>query len=244
MKFSVITITFNAENYLAKSLESVSRQQGVEFEHLLWDGGSTDKTLEIARSFPHLKIHTGSDKGIADAMNRGAALAQGEFLIHLHADDCLLHSKVLLQMAHALKVHPKSRWIYGRAKMIDENDAVRRETPFEPFSWKRLCKYNFITHPSVAVSRALFERVGGFDPALKYCMDYDLWLRLAKIAEPLALSNLFSCFREHTGSLSTSHPCEVADEAYSVRKRYVRGVYPRFRSYLSWKKRKRDVFFS
>lgn len=238
MRFSVITITYNAERYLAQTLDSVALQQGVDFEHLVWDGGSRDRTVEIARSFEHVKVFEGRDSGIADAMNQAAKHASGEFLIYLHADDLLAHSQVLLMADRVINTHPSVEWFYGKARIIDEEGTLLRETPFEPFSRKRLRKYNFITHPATVISRSLFERVGGFQPDLKYCMDYDLWLRLSQYSFPLALPTLFACFREHSLSLSTSEPLRVADEAYKVRNRYVSSLYERFRSYRTWKKRR------
>ena len=200
--------------------------------------GSRDRTVEIARSFDHVKVIEGRDSGIADAMNRAAKYAQGEFLIYLHADDLFAHSRVLHMADRIINMHPSVEWFYGKAHIIDEEGALLRETPYEPFSAKRLRKYNFITHPATVLSRSLFEQVGGFQPDLKYCMDYDLWLRLSQYSLPLAFPTLFACFREHCHSLSTSEPLCVADEAYKVRNRYVRSLYERFRSYRTWKKRR------
>ena len=244
MRFSVITITFNAEQFLAQTLESVAMQEGVDYEHLIWDGGSNDRTLEIAHSFNHVKIIEGRDSGIADAMNRGAAHAQGEFIIHLHADDALSHPRALLMMNRALLLHPHIEWLYGQANIINEKGSRLRTTRYEPFSGKRLRKYNFITHPATVVSYSLFKRVGGFCTDLRYYMDYDLWLRLARLSTPFALPAILASFREHNGSLSTREPFQVADEAYHVRNRYVTSLYERFRSFRTWKKRKAPPIMS
>lgn len=241
MRFSIITITFNAEKYLAETLQSAASQEFEEFEHLIWDGGSTDKTLDIARSFPHVTVYQGKDEGIADAMNRGSERAKGEFLLHLHADDLLSHPHSLSIIDTALKQHPSADWLYGEAHFIDENGTILRTTPYERFSFSRLKKYNFITHPTVCVRRSLFQRIGGFRPHLKYCMDYDLWLRLASDAPPLALPFVLASFREHKNSLSTSEPLQVADEAYKVRNQYTANILERYRSWRTWKKRKKAL---
>jgi glycosyltransferase involved in cell wall biosynthesis len=239
VRFSVITVTFNAEKYLAQTLQSVAAQEGVEFEHLVWDGGSCDRTLEIARRFPHVKLIEGRDQGIADAMNLSAAYAQGEFLLHLHADDLLTHPRALLMVKRVLDLHPDVNWLYGTAHIIDQEGRRLRTTPYEPFSEKRLRKYNFITHPATIVSSALFKKMGGFKVALRYCMDYDLWLRLTRHSTPLALATPLACFREHHNSLSTREPLQVADEAYRVRNSHLSSLYERFRSYRTWKKRRK-----
>lgn len=236
MKFSVITVAFNAEKYLEQTLQSVASQTYLDFEHILWDGGSQDKTLEIASRYP-VQIRQGSDVGIADAMNKGAAFAKGDYLIHLHADDFFAHPRILAYLATTLAQYPNAGWLYGRANIVDEKGTLLRQTPFEPFSFKRLRKYNFITHPATVISRKLFQEVGGFNTALKYCMDYDLWLRLAKKQPPLILNSPLACFREHVGSLSTSSPQAVNDEVYKVRNCYVKNPIERWRSYRTWKKR-------
>lgn len=241
MRFSVITITFNADKFLASTLASVAEQRGVEWEHLVWDGGSRDNTLDIARSFDSVTLIEGKDKGIADAMNQAAVHAKGDFLIYLHADDLLAHHHALLMIDHALRLHPDVEWLYGKAHIINEAGAILRTTAHELFSRKRLRKYNFITHPATVVSRSLLNQIGGFHDDLRYCMDYDLWLRLAPLRTPLAVPTVLACFRQHSLSLSTSEPLHVADEAYRVRKKYVSSYYERFRSYRTWKRRREDI---
>lgn len=238
MQFSIITVTYNAFAYLEETLTSVAMQDFDDFEHIIWDGGSRDKTLEIAHSFPHATVYEGIDKGIADAMNQGAALARGDFLLFLHADDLLAHSRVLRLVATCLRQHSTVEWLYGQAQIIDSKGEVMRSTPYEPYSFKRLRRYNFITHPATFVKRKLFEKIGGFQTHLRYCMDYDLWLRLAALTSPLPVPALFALFREHPQSLSTSEPLQVTDEVYQVRNRYVKNIYERYRSYLTWKKRR------
>lgn len=241
MRFSLITITYNSERYLRQTLESVACQEFKDFEHILWDGGSRDGTLDIARQFPHLKIYQGVDSGISDAMNRGAEFAQGDFLLHLHSDDLLAHSKTLSLFDKYLELHPHLKWIYGRAHIIDEMGNLKKTTPYEPFSHKRLLRYNFITHPATLISQELFKSVGGFKKELRYCMDYDLWLRLSCLTKPMGIPSVVSSFREHTHSLSTSEPLKVSDEAYQVRKCYTRSIWDRYRSYRVWKKRRSKI---
>ncbi len=238
MLFSLITVTFNAATYLEQALLSVQEQVCTDYEHIIWDGGSTDRTLEIARSFPHVALYEGRDEGIADAMNRGAALAKGDFLLHLHADDQLASAHVLSLLKTTLDLHPHVEWLYGLAHTTDFNGNILRTTSYEPYSLKRLRRYNFMTHPSTLVKRTLFEKMGGFHKELRYCMDYDLWLRLATHTAPFPVPAVLSCFRQHRGSVSTSEPLRVADEAYRVRNRYVTSLYERYRSYRTWKKRR------
>lgn len=239
--FTIVTITYNAEKYLEETLRSVAEQDFKDIEHIVWDGGSTDRTLEIVSQFPHVQLRQGKDEGISDAMNQGAAHAHGKFLLFLHADDLLASTQSIQDLAIEIEKHPDSDWFYGRAHIIDHRGECLRTTPLEQYSFKRLRKYNFITHPSTITSRRLFNAVGGFDTRLKYCMDYDLWLKMAQYAKPTAVPAILSCFREHGQSTSISHPLAVTDEAYQIRNRYVCSLWERWRSYRTWKRRRCSI---
>lgn len=241
MLFSLITVTYNAERYLQETLASVAEQTLTDFEHIIWDGGSHDNTLKIAESFPHVRIVQGVDEGIGDAMNKGAQQARGEFLWHLHADDRLAHPDVLAMCKAAIKQHPSFSWFYGGADVIDASgDVIRTLTP-RPFDPRRLRRYNTLTHPATFLSRSLFQEAGGFQKQWRFCMDYDLWLRLAQKTSPFCLHTPLAAFREHSDSLSTSAPIAVADEAYQVRNRFVESFGERLRSYRTWKRRRKKL---
>ncbi|MBO4672935.1 MAG: glycosyltransferase [Bacteroidaceae bacterium] len=92
MKVSIITVTYNAEDTIARTLESVAMQTYPDIEHLIIDGASKDRTVEIARQYPHATIFSEPDKGLYDAMNKGLQYATGDFLCFLNAGD-KLHSK-------------------------------------------------------------------------------------------------------------------------------------------------------
>lgn len=241
MRFSILTITYNAEKFLEKTLESVACQKFQDYEHLIFDGGSKDRTLEIAKKFSHVKIFQGKDEGISDAMNQIAALAKGEFLLHLHADDLLADDKTLLVVDTTLRQYPSFKWLYGLCAFIDETGVQKKVQQARPFCHKKLKKYNTISHPATYYSRELFFKAGGFKKELKLCMDYDLWRRFALDSQPLFIPKIVAKFREHTGSTSTSLPFKVADEAYLVRNSYATNIYEKWRSYRIWKRRTKKI---
>lgn len=241
MRFSLITVALNAEKTLEETLASAMQQDFNDFEHILWDGGSKDQTLAIAAKFPHVKVIQGSDKGIADAMNKATSHAKGDFILHLHADDLLAHPQVLSMAEATLRLHPHLEWFYGMVSIIDEKSQKVRTTDYVPFSVKKLRRYNIIPHPATFIKRSLFTSSGGFDPTLRYCMDYDLWIRLAALSTPFALPTLFTYFREHPNSLSTRETLGVADEAHQVRLKHTRNPLAIWRSYRTWKRRRRAL---
>lgn len=241
MRFSILTITYNAEKFLEKTLQSVACQQFQDYEHLIFDGGSQDRTLEIARGFPHVKIFQGKDAGISDAMNQVAALAKGQFLLHLHADDLLADERTLLIVDTTIKQYPTFKWLYGLSTFIDEEGRSKKDQIWAPFNHDKLKKYNTISHPATYYSREFFLKTGGFKKELKLCMDYDLWRRFAIQSEPLALPKILAKFREHSGSTSTSLPIKVADEVRLIRDSYATNLYEKWRSYRTWKRRVQKI---
>lgn len=241
MRFSIVTITYNAEKYLDENLSSVQRQSFRNYEHIVWDGGSSDRTVEIVKGYPQVKLMAGKDSGISDAMNKGADFACGEYLIHLHADDALAGDRVLEELDRLLAREGNPGWAYGRTEVVDPDGGYLRTTELAPFDPKRLRKYNTIAHPGTVLSLKLFRSSGGFRTDLKYCMDYDLWLRLARTERAVPLPIVLSKFRQHMGSLSSREVFGVADEAYRVRNEYVENIWERFRSYRTWKSRCRKL---
>ncbi|MDE6297409.1 MAG: glycosyltransferase, partial [Muribaculaceae bacterium] len=98
---SIITITYNAEKELPATIESVLKQSCTDFEHLIIDGASTDKTLEIARKNPDARIISEKDNGLYDAMNKGIKHAHGKYLLFLNAGDSFRNSDSLAEYASA-----------------------------------------------------------------------------------------------------------------------------------------------
>ncbi len=242
MRFSVVTVTYNAERYIGEALRSVAEQEFSGYEHIVWDGGSSDGTLGIVSQYPDVVVRIGEDSGISDAMNKGASFARGEYLIHLHADDLLYNSMVLRRLDTFLRQRPGCKWAYGVVQNIDENGIVLGKGRFIGYDSRRLRRYNIISHPGVVISRSLFTSLGGFDVGLRYCMDYDMWLRCAEhdiAAYPFP--GVVASFRQHAGSLSTVEQEGVALEAYMVRNRYVRTLWDRWRSYRTWRSRLKAV---
>jgi len=140
MKFSIITVTYNSEKHLDDTLRSVREQSFRDYEHIIWDGGSTDRTLEIVAKSPNVKLYQGSDQGISDAMNLGASKARGDFILHLHSDDRLSGPESLEKVADFLQQQPESLWMYGQLNIIDEDGNAVRTMPFVPFDGSRLRK--------------------------------------------------------------------------------------------------------
>lgn len=220
MKFSVITCTWNSEPYLAQSIASVLCQDYPDIEYIFVDGGSTDGTLERIRAIPReVKLITDVRGGISRAMNEGVRMASGDVVSHLHSDDYYLYPRVLSDVAEIMS-RTGAQWVFGRdmtdldGKLVAENYAIPK------YSYNELLRLNFVPHPSTFIRRELFERVGGFDESLKFSMDYDFFLRIGKVAEPVQVDKHFTAFRAHSGSASTANALRGFNEDFRVRLRH------------------------
>ena len=152
---------------------------------LFVDGGSTDDTLEVLRSYgDRLRWISQRDEGQADALNKGLALATGEIIGWLNSDDTY-EPGCLEAVAGVFAAEPATQWLYGKVRVIDEDGReIRRwitwykNRRLRRFSFARLLTENWISQMGVFWRRSAGEAVGPFRKELHHVMDYDYWLRL------------------------------------------------------------------
>lgn len=238
MKISVITITLNAADFLNGAIDSVAAQNHPDVEHILVDGGSTDGTLDLIRGAaarnPRQRHLSGADDGISDAMNKGLEAATGEVVAFLHADDLYADPAVLSRVISTFRQHPSCVWLTGGIRQVGRNGSLLRDLPVRQYSYRRLLRSNIIFHPATFVRREALLQVGGFSPSLRYAMDYDLWLRLAKLADPVTCNDIFACFRVHRGSLSCRCHRAAFREEWDVRRRALGRRNPLIPLHFAW----------
>jgi glycosyltransferase involved in cell wall biosynthesis len=221
LKFSIITCTWNSARYLSKSISSVLSQKYANIEYIFVDGGSDDGTIDLIHEIPrHVKFVTGIKGGISSAMNKGIELATGDVVAHLHSDDYYLHGNVLSCVAQVL-TESGTEWCFGRA-MDDIGEEVKPEPWQVPvYSYRRLLKGNFIPHPATFVRKRVFDQLGMYDTGCRYAMDYDMWLRIGRVYQPVQVDKHWSVFRRHEGSLSNANKMESFAEDFKIRMRHV-----------------------
>ena len=174
------------------------------------DGGSSDGTLELLDAADEVRFISEPDRGLSDAVNKGIRLAGGDVIGWLNADDVYLPG-ALGRVAAAFASRPDALWATGRCLIEDGSGGeIRRGvTAYKDFFLRRysyglLLTQNFISCPATFVRREAFERVGILDERFKYSMDYDLWLRLGRLCDPLVIDEPIAAFRMAEGSLSMS----------------------------------------
>lgn len=178
-KFSIVTPCFNSARTLRETIESVSQQDFRDWEHIVMDGGSTDGTLEILKSYPHLKWVSEKDEGHYHAMNKGVALAAGEYIVILNADDCFRPS-ALAKVAQAFDANPEWDGLFADVIFVDAQgkEIYRREEAKYDFG-VLLYALDYICHHTLFVRRTVYERIGGYrHKDFRNCADFEFKMRL------------------------------------------------------------------
>lgn len=168
---SVITITYNAESVIGVTLDSVASQTFRDYEHILIDGASKDKTLDIARKYPDLKIISEPDKGLYDAMNKGLRAAKGKYVIFLNAGDTF-HSNYILEL-YSQRAKKGDDIIFADTVIVDKERHIigkRHLTAPDHLTSKSFSKGMLICHQAFMVKKELAPT---YDLKYRFSADYD-----------------------------------------------------------------------
>lgn len=196
---SIVTPSFNQAPFLEETILSVLNQDYPNIEYLIVDGGSTDGSLEIIRRYADKLAWWVSEKdqGQTDAINKGFARARGSILAWINSDDTYLPHAVSEAVAF-LREHPQVGMVYGDANFIDESGRVVGKFPARQTDYRRLRQgYVHIPQQAAFFRAELWRKVAPLDPSFFFAMDYDLWVRLAKIAPLVYTPRLWANFRLH-----------------------------------------------
>lgn len=209
MKVSIITVTYNAETTIARTLESVATQTYPDIEHLIIDGASKDKTVEIARQYPHATIFSEPDKGLYDAMNKGLQRATGDYLCFLNAGDKLHSQDTIAHIASLLspqegKNRPDGNTsplgedrkgligvFYGDTHLVDAQGHFlrnRRLTPPEHLTWRSFKDGMLVCHQAFYINRQIALP---YDLTYRFSADFDWCIRCMKEGEQRGMKNLY-----------------------------------------------------
>jgi glycosyltransferase involved in cell wall biosynthesis len=181
LKISVVTPSFNSENTIRESIESVMAQSYKNWEHLVIDGGSKDSTLSILQKYQHLIWISEKDEGHYHAMNKGIAKATGDLIVILNSDDCF-RPEAFQAVVNAFQQHESWDALFGDAIYVDADnrEIYRRQEAIYDYNVLRFA-LDYICHHTLFVRREVYARIGGYrHKDFLNSADFEFKLRLGK----------------------------------------------------------------
>ncbi len=224
VKISIVTPSLNSIHTIRETLESVASQDYPFIEHIVVDGGSTDGTLEIVKSFPRVRWVSEKDQGHYHAMNKGILMAGGDAVGILNADDCYCED-VLRKVAAALAAHPQWDALFGDFITMDgagHEIYRRREACWDP----QIVRFGFsmILHQAFFVRKTTYDRLGLLrHEDFKNSCDMEFFTRLAHARAQVGhLPDFVVRYRyhQHGQSLDKRIVANMARESARIRREY------------------------
>ncbi|EGU56684.1 glycosyl transferase family 2 [Vibrio nigripulchritudo ATCC 27043] len=221
MKFSIVIPTFNSEEFISETLDSLDSQTYKNFEVIISDGLSTDNTLSIAESYSKdfdVLVRSSKDSGMYDALNKGFDLASGDIYCYLNSDD-LYEPDTLEVVLKQFMNEPNAEFIFGNMYIFTKE--YKQKVVYPPLikTFFKNVNYSMFGQPSTFWKSELYSEVGGFDSQLKMAGDYDFFCRCLD-REISRSSKYLSSFRVHDSSLTSNHGDISLLEMQGVRSKY------------------------
>jgi len=204
---SAVIASYNMGRYLGTALDSVLAQDYRPLQVIVVDDGSTDETESILAGYRDregLQVIRQANLGQTSAKNRGLSAATGKYVAFCDADNVWLPGKLTRQV-QLIEERPGVAVVYGDVTLIDGAGRPRPTPKVRRYSGRitrPLLFDNFVTFNTALVLRAAIEECGGFDPALRMAIDYDLWLRLSTRYEFRYVPETFAQYRVWEGQMS------------------------------------------
>jgi glycosyltransferase involved in cell wall biosynthesis len=199
MRVTIVTPSFNQATYLEATICSVLEQDYPQIEYFIMDGGSSDGSLEIIQKYAGRLAGWVSepDRGQTDAINKGFARASGEIIAWLNSDDTYRPGAVR-EAVQFLTDNPEVGMVYGDANFINSAGCTIGKFPAAQTNLRLLQRgYVHIPQQSAFFRADLWRKVAPLDPSFYFAMDYDLWVRLARLAPMVYVHRTWANFRLH-----------------------------------------------
>lgn len=244
IKFSIITVTYNSEKYLERTIKSVLDQTYGNIEYIIIDGLSKDGTVALVKKYEDRISHFKSekDKNMYDAINKGMAAATGDYIAILNSDDFYIDNDVLSRLASDIAQYPGYDGYYGNLVKFDVNENVLRKRRGFQVDYKQLLfstKLTFVGHGTLFISSACIKNIGEYDYiSFNAAADYDFVLRCFKDHSFKYLNIDLMGFRTHSESITATG--KIEEEKYRLLEKHCYFKIPTIKRkiwfYLLWSK--------
>ncbi len=244
LHISVVMPVYNAERYVAEAVESILAQTFRDLELLVFDDGSTDRSLEILQTYAdrddRVRVFAKPHRGYVPWLNEGLRIARGEFIARMDADDVSFPQRFARQVEY-LRRQPDCVAIGCDLLMIDPDGdplcKVTHDVEHEAIEADLLNgEFDVISHPTCMMRRSALVAVGGYRDKYETVEDFDLWLRLAEHGRLANLPEVLFQYRQHHESVNATkseRQKQLADEVITEA-RLRRGLKPLARSIWSF----------
>jgi len=225
-QISVITSVYNGETYLEECIDSILNQTFEDFEYIILNNGSTDRTADILTKYtdPRLCIVNQENLGVPKSLNKGVSLCQADLIARLDADD-YAHPHWLEKQFEFMNKNQGVVFCSSRFEELFNGKFFPQSFPFvgnDHEIRKSLCFMNPIAHSFTIIRKASLIKAGGYDPKWIIAHDYDLWIRLLKEGKGHNLDEVLGVYRVHKNNTSIKKERTMIKEAFQVQWRAYR----------------------
>jgi glycosyltransferase involved in cell wall biosynthesis len=239
---SIITVVYNSEKYIEKTIKSIAEQTSQNFEYIIIDGHSTDDTLNIVSRYKHCvnKLVSEPDKGLYDAMNKGLQQAKGKYVWFINSGDRIFSPDTIAKIENFHNQHPHADIFYGQTQLIDEQGNItgmRRKVAPENLTAKSLTMGLVVCHQSILVKREIAPL---YDLSYKIAADYEWVLSSLESADEIINTHLILSKFLENGFSSRNVEHALKDRLIIMLKHYgfFTTVYAHIRITVQWVKDK------
>ncbi len=214
---TVVTPSYNQALFLEETIRSVLLQEYPSVEYMIFDGGSSDGSVDIIKGYNKWLTYWESapDEGQTDAISKGWRRASGSILAFLNSDDLYMPGAIARAFS-AFNKHPDAVAICGGEILINSEGLVLLERSVKSAALTELLNLQFLPQPSVFISRSALERVGYPDSALKNSFDFELWIRLAQVGRIACIPDMLAATRIHSRTKTMARRTEISEEIKKI----------------------------
>ncbi len=221
-KLSVITVTYNAKHTLERTLKSVQEQTYPAIEHLIVDGNSNDGTVALIQQYENerLKWISEPDKGLYDAMNKGAKMATGDYLCFLNAGDTFYNVDTVEKMFKTIDKNAFPDILYGETAIVDDNGRflhMRRLRAPKTLTWKSFKLGMVVCHQAFIVKREIVEP---YELSYRFSADFDWCIRMMKKAKNIHNTGMILVNYLNAGTTTANRKASLRERYRIMEKHY------------------------